>query len=186
MGATPIKAIKTRYAGCLFLSRLEARWAVFFDTLGITWQYEPQGYELPSGPYLCDFWLPNIKGGTWFEVKGEEHDWKDIEITRGRELAEMTGHRVLMATGDIPRDPNDFDSYSMWRLGEWDDIHYRWCVCIHCGMIGAEYEGRAARVGCGCYGGYVDRGHNHWDPRLLQAYEAARSARFEHGQSGAQ
>lgn len=33
-----ITPIQTRYAGCLFRSRLEARWAVFFDHLGIRWR----------------------------------------------------------------------------------------------------------------------------------------------------
>lgn len=34
MASTPtIRAIETRYAGCRFRSRLEARWAVFFDHL---------------------------------------------------------------------------------------------------------------------------------------------------------
>lgn len=32
-----IKAIETRYAGCR-RSRLEARWAVVFDTLGFAWE----------------------------------------------------------------------------------------------------------------------------------------------------
>ena len=31
------KAVQTEYKGYLFRSRLEARWAVFFDTLGIQW-----------------------------------------------------------------------------------------------------------------------------------------------------
>jgi len=185
MGATPIKAIETRYAGCLFRSRLEARWAVFFDTLGITWQYEPQGYELQSGNYLPDFYLPRVKGGTWFEVKGQELEWGAIEIELAIELGESTGQAVLVATGDIPRDPGNFDSDSMWRLGDWNDRHFRWCCCTHCGRFGAEFEGRAARLGCGCYGVNADRGHNYDDPRILHAYEAARSARFEHGQSGA-
>jgi hypothetical protein len=35
-----IKPIETRYNGYRFRSRLEARWAVFFDTLGIEYQYE--------------------------------------------------------------------------------------------------------------------------------------------------
>lgn len=35
MSDSTIKAIETSYAGCRFRSRLEARWAVFFDTLGI-------------------------------------------------------------------------------------------------------------------------------------------------------
>ena len=68
-----IRAIETRYAGCRFRSRLEARWAVFFDYLGISWQYEPQGFLVgPENtvPYLPDFWLPGC--GIWVEVKGTE------------------------------------------------------------------------------------------------------------------
>lgn len=42
-----IQAIETQYAGCRFRSRLEARWAVFFDTLDIRWEYEPEGFEVP-------------------------------------------------------------------------------------------------------------------------------------------
>jgi hypothetical protein len=74
-----IKPIETRYGGHRFRSRLEARWAVFFDSLGVRWEYEPQGYLVgPSRrPYLPDFWLP--KEGLWVEVKGsEEH--LDIEL----------------------------------------------------------------------------------------------------------
>lgn len=68
----PIQAIETRYAGCRFRSRLEARWAVFFEHLSVKWEYEPEGYKLPSGYYLPDFLLPNIRErGTWFEVKPE-------------------------------------------------------------------------------------------------------------------
>lgn len=63
-----VKAIETSYAGCRFRSRLEARWAVFFDTLGIEWQYEAEGYETAAGRYLPDFWLPGL--GHWVEVKG--------------------------------------------------------------------------------------------------------------------
>ena len=43
-----VRAIETRYAGYRFRSRLEARWAVFFQTLGTPWLYEPQGYEIPG------------------------------------------------------------------------------------------------------------------------------------------
>jgi len=65
-----VKAIQTRYAGCRFRSRLEARWAVFFDALGLAWEYEPQGFVLDDGtPYLPDFWIPECN--TWFEVKGK-------------------------------------------------------------------------------------------------------------------
>ncbi|WP_329362975.1 hypothetical protein [Streptomyces sp. NBC_01483] len=51
-----IRAIATRYGGCRFRSRFEARWAVFFDHLGVVWQYEPEVFDLGSGHwYLPDF-----------------------------------------------------------------------------------------------------------------------------------
>lgn len=65
-----IKAIETEYAGCRFRSRLEARWAVFFDALRVQWEYEPQGYDIRGKAYLPDFWLPGSR--LWVEVKGSE------------------------------------------------------------------------------------------------------------------
>lgn len=57
------RAIETRYRGYRFRSRLEARWAVFFDALGLKWEYEPEGFELPGGGrYLPDFLLHAVKG----------------------------------------------------------------------------------------------------------------------------
>jgi len=55
-----IKAIETKYKGYRFRSRLEARWAVFFDALGVPYSYEMEGYDLSpeAGWYLPDFWLP--------------------------------------------------------------------------------------------------------------------------------
>ena len=76
-----IKPIETEYNGYRFRSRLEARWAVFFDSLGIEYEYEPEGFELPSGKrYLPDFRVKcyGDRGKTnetpydlWIEVKGE-------------------------------------------------------------------------------------------------------------------
>jgi hypothetical protein len=69
-----IKAIETVYKGYRFRSRLEARWAVFFDALGVKWEYEQQGYEIKSlcgnhkWLYLPDFYLPDL--GAHAEVKG--------------------------------------------------------------------------------------------------------------------
>lgn len=36
-----IKAHPTKYRGVQFRSRLEARWAAFFDLIGARWEYEP-------------------------------------------------------------------------------------------------------------------------------------------------
>lgn len=46
-------SVPTAYAGTVFRSRLEARWAAFFNLCGWKWQYEP--YRLPG--WLVDFSL---------------------------------------------------------------------------------------------------------------------------------
>lgn len=68
-----MSAIETVYDGYRFRSRTEARWAVFFNALGIRYEYEKEGYDLPQGiRYLPDFWLPDLD--CWVEIKGEEID----------------------------------------------------------------------------------------------------------------
>jgi len=58
-----ITAIPTEYKGYRFRSRLEARWAVFFDACGVKWEYEPEGFALPNGQfYLPDFLLHGCDG----------------------------------------------------------------------------------------------------------------------------
>ena len=59
-----IKAIQTEFNGYLFRSRLEARWAVFFDTCRIKYEYEPEGYDLGNGiMYLPDFYSMMLTAG---------------------------------------------------------------------------------------------------------------------------
>lgn len=58
-------AIPTTYAGVRFRSRLEARWAAFFDQLGWPWQYEP----LDLAGYIPDFVLPFPDGRLLVEAK---------------------------------------------------------------------------------------------------------------------
>ena len=68
-----LQAIETRYAGRLFRSRREARWAILFDELELDWRYEPEGYVLPGNVhYLVDFEL-RLGGGRvqYVEVKPE-------------------------------------------------------------------------------------------------------------------
>ncbi len=63
-----IKAIETVYNGYRFRSRLEARWAVFFDAFGFEYSYEPEGFDLgEAGYYLPDFYLPSIR--SYVEIK---------------------------------------------------------------------------------------------------------------------
>src|SRR5690554_2670423 len=71
-----IKAIETGYKGYRFRSRLEARWAVYFDALGLEWDYEPEGFHLSDGRmYLPDFRVFKVHGGViWCEVKAKKAD----------------------------------------------------------------------------------------------------------------
>lgn len=80
-------AIQTEYNGYLFRSRLEARWAVFFDALGIEYEYEPEGIVLSDGTqYLPDFYLPDFK--CYFEVKRKSI--KGTEEEKGQSLKPAT------------------------------------------------------------------------------------------------
>lgn len=91
-----IKAIQTRYKGHHFRSRLEARWAVLLDSLGVPWEYEREGYVLPDGTqYLPDFWLPNE--GIYLEIKG-----KDVTHTDQKKAAHLARGQqtdVVIAVG---------------------------------------------------------------------------------------
>ena len=63
-----IKPIETYYNGYRFRSRLEARWAVFFDAMGIKYEYEPEGFEFDNHEkYLPDFFLLDF--GMFVEIK---------------------------------------------------------------------------------------------------------------------
>lgn len=50
-----IKNHPTAYKGTMFRSRLEARWAVFFDMIGWRWWYEPLDYEGWTPDFRVEF-----------------------------------------------------------------------------------------------------------------------------------
>lgn len=74
-----VKAIQTEYRGFKFRSRLEARWAVFFDACGVKWEYEPEGYDLGDGLlYLPDFLLHDVTLGR--DGKGDQGNDLFVEV----------------------------------------------------------------------------------------------------------
>ena len=109
---TTTGAIETRYAGCRFRSRLEARWAVFFASLRVPWEYEPQGFVVDGRPYLPDFLLTDC--GTWVEVKGDEGELDHglmlaaAERLPQRNCKQERGPRLLIL-GPIPEPPAQGD-----------------------------------------------------------------------------
>jgi hypothetical protein len=61
-------SIPERYKGIDMRSRLEVKYAKFFDAHRMEWAYEPEGFQILGVRYLPDFYLPAIK--TIVEVKG--------------------------------------------------------------------------------------------------------------------
>lgn len=111
--APGLRVLPTKYGGVLFRSRLEARWAVFFDALGLRWEYEPEGFHLPSGEcYLPDFRLhdPNY----FAEVKPVGGDF-----SKALELATATGVNVWLCEG--PPNPGP------WRFSDGDIAVWNGC-----------------------------------------------------------
>jgi hypothetical protein len=155
-----IKAIETRYKGYRFRSRLEARWAIFFDGIGVGWEYEPQGFTTALGPYLPDFRLPAL--GWWVEIKPEFSLGEAAEATNQKlkDVVAETGLRAIVFRGDPLQNVTN-DIYSQPGVMTWEacamicngyqgpglyDCPYVFCVCPWSGRVGIEFDGRGERV----------------------------------------
>lgn len=185
-----VKPIETVYKGYRFRSRLEARWAVFFDALDIEWYYEPEGFQLSDGTmYLPDFYLPQCK--TFFEVKGimKEEDQHKIDL-----LSADLKMPVAVGYADMTFQSPDnwYNSYQLSPKSESLLV-----VCDKCdkpyfvGNLGC-YE----CLCCGYYDGDNTFGILGWGDHSQEyrynnnsafkyAIEKARQARFEHGETPA-
>lgn len=91
--------LSTSYRGSRMRSRLEVRWAVMIDQLGITWEYEPTKFSLPSGVYVPDFALSWPAGyRLWLEVKPSLNVLRPVDWARWDEF-QSPGRRLLLAIG---------------------------------------------------------------------------------------
>ena len=181
-----MKVIETEYKGYRFRSRLEARWAVFFDACGVRWEYEPEGYELNNGQqYLPDFLLHDVEGRVdgdlHVEVKGKMTKTDAAKINQFSE-----GKHPLLVVPGIPDgdDIGDIESYCR----EWGRYEFP-------GFGGGPYPFNfqtidgdyfVAHPGINKQGKFelfgsctMDRD----DVATLQAFKLARQARFEHGET---
>lgn len=93
-----LKPIETYYDGYKFRSKLEARWATFFNEAGIKYEYEKEAYNLGDCYYTPDFWLPELK--RWVEVKGQEPT--EIETHKLYKLLAMTNQKGFFLIGNTP------------------------------------------------------------------------------------
>lgn len=160
-----MKAIETSYKGYRFRSRLEARWAIFFDSLKLKWEYEGQGYYVGSERYLPDFWV-----STWncfVEIKPNETVAQDRGERMCKLLSLETTDPVLLITGNP------------WK-GEHKVTVFKNGQPIFTGQF-ADAE-HASFTGCAI----VSRKNGYPLGRqkgVSKALLAARSARFEHGEN---
>jgi hypothetical protein len=180
-----LKPIETKYKGYRFRSRLEARWAVFFDELGVEWEYEKEGYVLSTGErYLPDFWMPG--GHMWIEVKGESPSEKYLEMLRNFSSDSNCG--VLLVTGL----PGEKESYFIGLdITDSSGGAYNEFVNIsdinkgHLKLV-TKHDDRVNRDRT-VYSGFWEHPVNisyslKWEisPEVKKAIEASKSARFEH------
>lgn len=186
---TDLRPIPTRYAGHHFRSRLEARWAVAFDAMGVAWHYEREAFSLPGGTgYLPDFYLPELR--LWVEVKPAGGDVSKLDAFAAGLVG--TGERATVLN-QIPG-PSFCGTYGAADLAPAcyitaagaPDLHldapYLFCICERCGRVGFTFEGRPRRIGCCETDGSDREGRGGRHPIILAAFDAARCARFEPGQ----
>ncbi len=200
-----LKPIQTEYKGYLFRSRLEARWAVFFDACGVDWEYEPEGYGFGNGiRYLPDFLLHNVQLGgfgsgsdlsdicsLYVEVKGQmtQADSEKILAFYKAGLADgmpAVSDTPVLVLGDIPSGATlegmqscvDAESRRMPQCAA-RAFHFGTVDGMDCTAFpGVNREGYLELFG-------QAEGYNRcfMDRRATErAYRLARQARFEHGE----
>lgn len=121
-----IKAIETEYNGYRFRSRLEARWAVFFDAGCIKYEYESEGYKLEDGTlYLPDFYLPELD--VHVEVKRDTPDGIE-EIKAKCEKAIVWGGPIkqLLVLSDVPEGKSIDGGIWHFPVLYWSVTQVRW------------------------------------------------------------
>ena len=207
-----LAAIQTRAYGRLFRSRLEARWAVFFTTLRLRWEYEPEGFDLDGDFYLPDFrvWTPQGEPH-WYEIK----PWNvktDAKQARFRKALDDDGYssvRADLLSGDpkqclknsticprcgaILQDTKYEMMYN--RTYSWQPLCNPASASVYCYDCDMETpSGRADAERTDGFRGssyLLDKGWLTVQPAVTAVHEyitrkavvAAMSARFEHGES---
>lgn len=202
-----LKPIQTFYKGYRFRSRLEARWAVFFDACGVKWEYEPEGFDLGNGLYyLPDFLLHGlvgrVEGDLWVEVKGQMSeesarkilafsgvDKLDRKIKEGHltveEFALFQIKNPILVVGGIPNGETMREiNHSVADAGYSDRD---WCGANAFNFFTIDGDYFAAHPGVNKTGGFELFGDDgsylcdQDDAATERAYRAARCARFERG-----
>lgn len=166
-----IRPIETMYKGYRFRSRLEARWGICFDVLGLQWDYEKEGYDLGNGIwYLPDFWLSDL--GCFAEVKAKQLTYQEWARCAALPhpcliLDGMPDLRFWGTTRPSIPDENCITPYDWYASG------------ASYGRVELATSAHRKRFWY-CYGETIAD----YETDLWPAVQAARGARFEHGEHG--
>lgn len=179
---------------------------MFFDALGIPWEYEKEGYDLGPhfGRYLPDFFLPTVYmfgagRGFWLEVKPEfpeeeinrectmgvfDRDWGIVRLPLFDEQVCWCKYIALARATDrgivlAVGAPEVFPEHGeIIQFSPCWNHNMLWMDCPHCRAVKLEADAHDAQCAA-C-------GRNIYDPkrarkdRIIGAVNAARGARFEH------
>lgn len=173
-----IKAIPTLYKGVYFRSRLEARWAIIFDRLGIDWYYETEGYDIQIDEGITIRYLPDFKlrGGSircpdplYVEVKG------NMQPDDALKIAAFSEHFPIYVVGEIPKDIMDICNGIDTEHG----VSY-----YNFQTVDQDYFGAVLGAGKDGSWGLFGADRSYWmdmdETRTRQAYAIARAAHFEY------
>ena len=205
-----MKPIETGYKGYKFRSRLEARWAVFFDACGVKWEYEPEGFDLGGGLYyLPDFLLHDVyfrdddtPRDLWVEVKGKLTK-VDVEKVikfanrhntfgdNGIEDGWAIDNQILIVT-NIPAGNDVGELIDYMRDLAYSDTYE--AAPFNYELIDGDWFGAFPVISQKGHLVILDdngrcggKNNAEWDfnrDATEEAYRLARQARFEHGQKG--
>ena len=182
-GAMSTKAIETRYAGHLFRSRLEARWAAYFDLSGWTWTYEP----IDADGYIPDFlihgaapMLVEVKPATCAAELKEHTPRIESAVT-----AHWAGHILMLGVGPLQTPPHIWRNTAVLGLlgerhepsndpafgpypGGWEWDAAIACLCHDCGNRSIRSDAGAwTSLPCGFYEG----NNSNWDGPKADVHE---------------
>ena len=177
-----IKSIETVWHGHRFRSRLEARWAVVFECMGIDWEYEPEGFEFEDGTrYLPDFLLHGIVGRNGYDPKREGSVDGDVYVeVKGHwtdkdrdKVARFAEHRPIYCVGNVPSCFSDMDYDDDTPNFNFETIDGDFFGAY----INVRHDGECELAGADSnYMGNV------WHDVTNLAFKTASMARFEHGE----
>lgn len=163
-----IKPIETIYSSYKFRSRLEARWAVFFDALDVRYEYEAEGFDLGAVWYLPDFWLPERE--CFVEIKPFNFSPQNNKCEL---LSKKSGRRVLLAAG-TPRE----NGYRAELYTSHEDREDFMAEFAGWAKAASEYNDLPFNFLTGSIMDFLTLCPNEFKNKILNAYRLASMARF--------